>query len=266
MRYRIDLTINPGKSIEIFRQNLTNNSQTEPLNATITNVSEAELCRGVEFLIKNSKRLLAEGVMPDENGNGIVDFKVYDNPKRIGSRRNLTFTNFLTRADHKILFMDATESNEDALAYIDRRIHPSLYLKEEGNPLNKYKQEVEPPKEEEDAIPPVEPPVEEDNVPEVSDPSQEGTGENGESTDVQEPSLPQEEATEQPNTEEEVPVVNVEKAPEEETVVDTVEAPQYIVGEDGKFYCPYEDCEKHTEGYTAERYIKSHMEKVHGVN
>lgn len=260
MRYRIDLTINPGKTIEIFRQNLTNNSQTEPLNATITNVSEGELCRGVEFLIKNSKRLIEEGVMPDENGNGIVDFKVYDNPKRIGSRRNLTFTNFLTRADHKILFMDATESDEDALAYIDKRIHPSLYLKEKGNPLNKYKKEETLPPVQEEEVPPKEeeevlPPDRGDNVdpaPEAIDPS---VGEENQELPNPEEVVTKEEVVEEPTVE-----------TKEEPVAEATEKVDYIVGEDGKFYCPYEDCEKHKDGYTAERYIKSHMEKVHGVN
>lgn len=261
MRYRIDLTINPGKSLEIFRQNLTNNSQSEPLNATITNVSEAELCRGVEFLIKNSKRLLAEGIMPDDNKNGIVDFKVYDNPKRIGSRRNLTFTNFLTRADHKILFMDSTESNEDALAYIDKRIHPSVYLKEEGNPLNKYKQE--------ESVPPAEiepiPPKEEEEVPPVVDPAPDATEPSVEEENQELPN-PEDAVTKEEEAVKEEVVEQPTAETKEEPVAEATEKVDYIVGEDGKFYCPYEDCEKHKDGYTAERYIKSHMEKVHGVN
>ena len=238
MRYRVDLTLNPKQTIDVFRQTLRNDSE-EAVTVSLTNITKNELVRNINFLIANSERLINEGVMP-EGANKIVDFKVYDNPKRIGGRRNITFTSSINKDDYLCKFIDSAEVNEEETSFLDTKYDVSMYLRHAGNPEVVARQFA--------AISEV---VKEEVVEEV----------------VKE-EVVEEEVVEEVVTEQEV----VEGAPEAEVeevvVVEEVEVKEvktYTKGEDGKFYCPFEDCEKHKEGYATERAMKNHMLKVHEV-
>ena len=238
MRYRVDLTLNPKQTIDVFRQTLRNDSE-EAVTVSLTNITKNELVRNINFLIANSERLINEGVMP-EGANKIVDFKVYDNPKRIGGRRNITFTSSINKDDYLCKFIDSAEVNEEETSFLDTKYDVSMYLRHAGNPEVVARQFA--------AISEV---VKEEVVEEV----------------VKE-EVVEEEVVEEVVTEQEV----VEEAPEAEVeevvVVEEVEVKEvktYTKGEDGKFYCPFEDCEKHKEGYATERAMKNHMLKVHEV-
>ena len=239
MRYRVDLTLNPKQTIDVFRQTLRNDSE-EAVTVSLTNITKNELVRNINFLIANSERLINEGVMP-EGANKIVDFKVYDNPKRIGGRRNITFTSSINKDDYLCKFIDSAEVNEEETSFLDTKYDVSMYLRHAGNPEVVARQFA--------AISEV---VKEEVVEEV----------------VVEEEVVEEEVVEEVVTEQEV----VEEAPEAEVeevvVVEEVEVKEvktYTKGEDGKFYCPFEDCEKHKEGYATERAMKNHMLKVHEV-
>lgn len=227
MRYRVDLTLNAYKNINVFRQTLTNNSDVA-ITISLTNITRNELIRNVNFLIENSHRLISEGVMP-EGANGIVDFKVYDNPKRVGGRRNITFTNSINKDDYVCKFIDSSESNPEETCFLDTKYDVSMYLRYAGNP---------------DAI------------------LSQGIKAGFEDNSIEEVVI-----EESPEVKEEM-IADVEEVAEE-TVTETeeviIETKTYAKGEDGKFYCPFEDCEKHKEGYATEKGIKSHMLKVHNV-
>ena len=237
MRYRVDLTLNPKQTIDVFRQTLRNDSE-EAVTVSLTNITKNELVRNINFLIANSERLINEGVMP-EGANKIVDFKVYDNPKRIGGRRNITFTSSINKDDYLCKFIDSAEVNEEETSFLDTKYDVSMYLRHAGNPEVVARQFA--------AISEV---VKEEVVEEVV----------------------KEEVVEEEVVEEVVKEEVVEEAPEAEVeevvVVEEVEVKEvktYTKGEDGKFYCPFEDCEKHKEGYATERAMKNHMLKVHEV-
>ena len=240
MRYRIDLILNPGKEISIFRQTLTNNSNSAT-KITLTNITKNELIRGVDYLISNSDRLISEGIMP-EGRNGIVDFKIYDNPKRIGGRRNITFTSSINKDDYICKFVDSAEENKEDASFLDLRHSMSSYLRYAGNP---------------DIILKASTLASEENV------AQEETS--TEEAPVEE--TPIDEVVEE--TIEEVPVEEViEEVVDElelELEIADIQDKKYFKGEDGKFYCPFEDCEKHKEGYATERGMKNHMASVHGI-
>ena len=227
MRYRVDLTLNAYKNINVFRQTLTNNSDVA-ITISLTNITRNELIRNVNFLIENSHRLISEGVMP-EGANGIVDFKVYDNPKRVGGRRNITFTNSINKDDYVCKFIDSSESNPEETCFLDTKYDVSMYLRYAGNP---------------DAI------------------LSQGIKAGFEDNSIEEVVI-----EEFPEVKEAM-IADVEEVAEE-TVTETeeiiIETKTYAKGEDGKFYCPFEDCEKHKEGYATEKGIKSHMLKVHNV-
>ena len=252
MRYRVDLTLNPKQTIDVFRQTLRNDSE-EAVTVSLTNITKNELVRNINFLIANSERLINEGVMP-EGANKIVDFKVYDNPKRIGGRRNITFTSSINKDDYLCKFIDSAEVNEEETSFLDTKYDVSMYLRHAGNPevvARQFAAISEVVKEEV-----VEEVVKEEVVEEVVT----------EQEVVEE--VVKEEVVEEVVTEQEV----VEGAPEAEVeevvVVEEVEVKEvktYTKGEDGKFYCPFEDCEKHKEGYATERAMKNHMLKVHEV-
>ena len=233
MRYRIDLILNPGKEISIFRQTLTNNSN-NATKITLTNITKNELIRGVDYLISNSDRLISEGIMP-EGRDGIVDFKIYDNPKRIGGRRNITFTSSINKDDYICKFVDSAEENKEDASFLDLRHSMSSYLRYAGNP---------------DIILKASNLASEDNVAQEEIPAEEA---------------PMDEATEE--IIEETPVEEIVKETVEELAleVENIQDKKYFKGEDGKFYCPFEDCEKHKEGYATERGMKNHMASVHGI-
>lgn len=228
MRYRVDLTLNANQNINVFRQTLTNNSDT-PITISLTNITKNELLRNIDFLIRNSAEFIANGVMP-EGANGIVDFKVYDNPKKVGGRRNITFTSSINKDDYICKFIDSTETNVEETSFLDTKHDISMYLRYAGNPdvVLARGAKVEPKEEEEVVVEVVEPVV--------------------------------------PEVKEEVVVVEEEPTEiVEEVVVEEEPTKTYFKGEDGKFYCPFEDCEKHKEGYATEKGIKGHMTKVHNI-
>lgn len=224
MRYRVDLVLNANQSINVFRQTLTNNSDVA-VTVSLTNITRNELIRNIDFLINNSERLISEGVMP-EGANGIVSFKVYDNPKRIGGRRNITFTSSINKDDYICKFIDSAESNEKASCFLNRKYDVSMYLRYAGNPDIVLARGIE--SSVEDSF------VEKDVV-------------TAEKNEIDE--------TITPETEDIVTEI--------EDVV--TEIATYTKAEDGKFYCPVVDCEKHKEGYATEKGIKAHMFKVHKI-
>ena len=244
MRYRVDLTLNAYKNINVFRQTLTNNSDVA-ITISLTNITRNELIRNVNFLIENSHRLISEGVMP-EGANGIVDFKVYDNPKRVGGRRNITFTNSINKDDYVCKFIDSSESNPEETCFLDTKYDVSMYLRYAGNPDVILAQGIESN-------------FEDNSVEEVTIESEEAVIEEAPkveeivTADVEEAVIESEEAV----TESEEAVIESEEV--------EIESKTYSKGEDGKFYCPFEDCEKHKEGYATEKGIKSHMLKVHNI-
>lgn len=228
MRYRVDLTLNPKQAIDVFRQTLRNDSE-EAVTISLTNITKNELVRNVKYLIANSERLINEGVMP-EGANNIVDFKVYDNPKKIGARRNITFTDSINKDDYLCKFIDSAEVSNEETSFLDTKYDVSVYLRHAGNPDVIAKQYAVV-----DKLP----------TPE-------------ESIAKEEVIVKEEKAIEE---------IIIEKTPEvepkEEVVAEEVKA--YTRGEDGKFYCPIEECEKHKEGYATERAMKNHMLKVHKI-
>lgn len=227
MRYRVDLVLNANQSINVFRQTLTNNSDVA-VTISLTNITRNELIRNIDFLINNSERLIAEGVMP-EGANGVVVFKVYDNPKRIGGRRNITFSSSINKDDYICKFIDSAESNEKESCFLNRKYDVSMYLRYAGNPELVLAQETK-----------------ESKLKEVKLESS-LTTEEGETVFTNE-------------------VVAEEEAPVKEIIIEEEQTVKtYTKSEDGKFYCPFEDCEKHKEGYATEKGIKAHMLKVHKV-
>lgn len=121
MLYRVDINLNPGKSLNIFRKKLVNNTK-EVMNIILPNITSSELIKEVRWLQKNSKTLIENGILEDSTNSGLVDFEVYENLRFVGARGMLVANGYVEHLELLPKIIDSKELNNKSPIYIDSEV------------------------------------------------------------------------------------------------------------------------------------------------